>query len=132
MYMFAIKDANSLISQLTDDDLGTVLASTSRRITRVDYAIRPNIAFQNLLFLQTERRSSNPARHSLCRWARDASHLGAISARSQFPCLSKEKPEAKESQKPEWEHSSILASGFLGFWLPFLSVTTFHNSFMNR
>jgi len=28
---------------------------------RVDYTIRPNVFFQNLLFLQTERRSSNPA-----------------------------------------------------------------------
>jgi hypothetical protein len=62
LYMFAIKDANSLISQLTDDDLGTgVGVNIATHHFRLDYAIRPNIAFQNLLFLQTERRSSNPA-----------------------------------------------------------------------
>ena len=61
-YMFAIKDANSLISQLTDDDLGTGLGvNLATHHFRVDYTIRPNIMFQNLLFLQNERRSSNPA-----------------------------------------------------------------------
>ena len=60
--MFAIKDANSLISQLTDDDLGTgVGVNLATHHFRVDYTIRPNIMFQNLLFLQNERRSSNPA-----------------------------------------------------------------------
>jgi hypothetical protein len=62
LYMFAIKDANSLISQLTDDDLGTGIGvNIATHHFRVDYTIRPNIQFQNLLFLQTERRSSNPA-----------------------------------------------------------------------
>lgn len=62
MYMFSIKDANSLISQLTDDDLGTgVGVNIATHHFRVDYTIRPNIQFQNLLFLQTERRNSNPA-----------------------------------------------------------------------
>ena len=62
LYMFAIKDANSLISQLTDDDLGTgVGVNIATHHFRFDYTIRPNIQFQNLLFLQNERRSSNPA-----------------------------------------------------------------------
>jgi len=62
LYMFAIKDANSLISQFTDDDLGTgVGVNIATHHFRLDYTIRPNIQFQNLLFLQTERRSSNPA-----------------------------------------------------------------------
>jgi len=61
LYMFAIKDANSLISQLTDDDLGTgVGVNIATHHFRFDYTIRPNLQFQNLLFLQTERRSSNP------------------------------------------------------------------------
>ncbi len=61
MYMFAIKDANSLISQLTDDDLGTGAGvNIATHHFRFDYTIRPNIQFQNLLFLQNERRSSNP------------------------------------------------------------------------
>jgi hypothetical protein len=62
LYMFAIKDANSLISQLTDDDLGTAVGvNIATHHMRFDYTIRPNVFFQNLLFLQTERRSSNPA-----------------------------------------------------------------------
>lgn len=62
LYMFAIKDANSLISQFTDDDLGTgVGVNLATHHFRLDYTIRPNVNFQNLLFLQTERRSSNPA-----------------------------------------------------------------------
>jgi len=62
LYMFAIKDANSMISQLTDDDLGTgVGVNIATHHFRMDYTIRPNVFFQNLLFLQTQRRSSNPA-----------------------------------------------------------------------
>ncbi len=62
LYMFAIKDANSLISQFTDDDLGTgVGVNLATHHLRLDYTIRPNVFFQNLLFLQTGRRSSNPA-----------------------------------------------------------------------
>ena len=62
MYMFAIKDANSLLSQFTDDDLGTgVGVNIASHHIRLDYTIRPGINFQHLLFLQTERRSSNPA-----------------------------------------------------------------------
>jgi putative porin len=62
LYAFSIKDANSLISQFTDDDLGTgVGVNIATHHIRMDYTVRPNILFQNLLFLQTERRSSNPA-----------------------------------------------------------------------
>jgi Putative porin len=62
LYAFAIKDANSLISQFTDDDLGTTVGvNIATHHIRMDYTFRPNILFQNLLFLQTERRSSNPA-----------------------------------------------------------------------
>jgi Putative porin len=62
LYTFAIKDANSIISQFTDDDLGTAIGvNIATHHIRMDYTIRPNILFQNLLFLQTERRSSNPA-----------------------------------------------------------------------
>lgn len=61
-YAFAIKDANSLISQLTDDDLATGIGvNIATHHFRVDYTVRPNISLQNLLFLQTSRRSSNPA-----------------------------------------------------------------------
>ena len=72
-YMFAIKDANSLISQLTDDDLGTGLGvNIATHHFRVDYTLRPNIQLQNLLFLQTERRNSNPAASFFVPLGRDA------------------------------------------------------------
>lgn len=62
LYAFSIKDANSLISQFTDDDLGTGIGvNVAVHHFRMDYTVRPNILFQNLLFLQNERRSSNPA-----------------------------------------------------------------------
>jgi hypothetical protein len=62
LYAFSIKDANSLISQFTDDDLGTGIGvNIAIHHVRMDYTVRPNILFQNLLFMQKERRSSNPA-----------------------------------------------------------------------
>jgi len=62
LYAFAIKDANSLISQLTDDDLGTgVTTNIATHHFRFDYAVRRGVVFQNLVFRQTERRPSNPA-----------------------------------------------------------------------
>jgi hypothetical protein len=61
-YAFVIKDANSLISQLTDDNLGTATGvNIATHYFRFDYTVRPDITVQNLLFLQNERRSSNPA-----------------------------------------------------------------------
>lgn len=61
-YMFSIKDANSLIGQLTDDDLGTGIGvNLATHHVRVDYNLRSNVIFQNLLFLQNSRRNSNAA-----------------------------------------------------------------------
>jgi hypothetical protein len=62
LYTFAIKDANSMISQLTDDDLGTgVGTNIATHHFRLDYALRRGVVFQNLVFRQTERRESDPA-----------------------------------------------------------------------
>jgi hypothetical protein len=61
LYSFGIKDANSMISQLTDDDFGTgVTTNIATHHFRFDYALRKGIVFQNLVFRQTERRPSNP------------------------------------------------------------------------
>lgn len=61
LYTFAIKDANSMISQLTDDDLGTTVGTNiATHHFRFDYALRRGIVFQNLIFRQTARRASNP------------------------------------------------------------------------
>lgn len=61
-YIWSIKDANSLISQVTDDDLGTGSGvNISTHLIRADYTIRKKLIFQNLLWIQNERRPSNPA-----------------------------------------------------------------------
>lgn len=62
LYIFAIKDANAMISQVTDDDLGTGsgVNITTHHI-RVDLGLTKFLQWQNLLFVQDERRPSNPA-----------------------------------------------------------------------
>jgi hypothetical protein len=61
LYQFAIKDANSLISQFTDDDLGT---GTGVNIAvhglRFDIGLTRFLQWQNLLFIQHERRPNSP------------------------------------------------------------------------
>ncbi len=61
LYQFAIKDANSLISQFTDDDLGTGTGVNIRvHAVRFDLGLTRFLQWQNLLFIQDERRPSNP------------------------------------------------------------------------
>lgn len=61
LYQYAIKDANALISQFTDDDLGTGSGvNIAVHAFRVDIGLARFLQWQNLLFLQTERRPSNP------------------------------------------------------------------------
>jgi hypothetical protein len=62
LYIWSIKDANALISQLTDDDLGTSSGvNIATHHFRVDYTIRKGLVWQNLVFIQNERRPTNPA-----------------------------------------------------------------------
>lgn len=62
LYQFAIKDPNSLISQFTDDDLGTGSGvNISVHALRFDLGLTRFLQWQNLLFIQDERRPSNPA-----------------------------------------------------------------------
>jgi TolA-binding protein len=62
LYIWSIKDANSLISQVTDDDLGTGTGTNiATHHFRVDYTIRKGFVFQNLIFFQNERRPTNPS-----------------------------------------------------------------------
>ena len=54
-----IKGANSLISQLTDDDLGTGSGVNIRtHHVRFEYAIAKKVTFQSLFFFQNQLRSS--------------------------------------------------------------------------
>ncbi|HKX31712.1 MAG TPA: hypothetical protein VJ302_28765, partial [Blastocatellia bacterium] len=59
MYVFAIKGANSMISQLTDDDLGTGTGVNIRvHHIRWDLGLMKGLQFQNLFFIQNELRNS--------------------------------------------------------------------------
>jgi hypothetical protein len=72
LYTFAIKDANSMISQFTDDDLGTGIGTNlETNHFRLDYAFRRGLVFQNLVFRQTVRRSSNPAESFFVPFGKD-------------------------------------------------------------
>jgi len=62
LYQYAIKDANSIISQFTDDDLGTGLGvNLAVHAIRVDIGLTRFLQWQNLLFVQNERRKSDPS-----------------------------------------------------------------------
>src|SRR5712691_2523434 len=59
LYVFAIKGANALISQVTDDDLGTNSGVNIRtNHFRFDYGLSKKISLQSLLFIQSELRNS--------------------------------------------------------------------------
>ena len=59
LYVFAIKGANSIISQLTDDDLGTNTGVNLRtHYFRWELALAKKVTLQSLVFVQRELRSS--------------------------------------------------------------------------
>lgn len=59
LYVFSSKGANSLISQVTDDDLGTGSGVNIRTSHfRFDYGLAKKVSLQSLLYIQTELRNS--------------------------------------------------------------------------
>jgi len=59
LYVFAIKGANSMISQVTDDDLGSVTGVNIRtNHFRFEYGISKKVTLQSLLFIQNSLRRS--------------------------------------------------------------------------
>lgn len=59
LYVFAIKGANSMISQVTDDDLGTGTGVNIRtHHFRFEYGISKKVTFQSLFFIQNSLRRS--------------------------------------------------------------------------
>jgi hypothetical protein len=59
LYVFSSKGANSMISQVTDDDLGTNTGVNIRtHHLRFDYGIAKKITWQSLFYIQSERRST--------------------------------------------------------------------------
>jgi hypothetical protein len=64
MYQFSIKDANSMISQFTDDDFGTATGvNLAVHGFRFYYGIKKFLQFQNLFFIQNALRANNPQEH---------------------------------------------------------------------
>jgi hypothetical protein len=62
LYQFALKDANSLIAQFTDDELGIGTGvNMSAHALRFDLGLTRFLQWQNLFFFQDPRRPSNPA-----------------------------------------------------------------------
>jgi hypothetical protein len=58
-YVFTIKGANAMISQVTDDDLGTGTGVNIRtHHFRFDYGLSKKVTLQSLFFIQNSRRSS--------------------------------------------------------------------------
>ncbi len=61
LYQYLIKDANALISQLTDDELGTGSSvNIAVHALRFDFGLTRFLQWQNLLFIQNARRGNNP------------------------------------------------------------------------
>ena len=59
LYVFSSKGANSMISQVTDDDLGTNTGvNLETHHLRFDYGIAKKITWQSLFYIQNERRST--------------------------------------------------------------------------
>jgi hypothetical protein len=59
LYIFSSKGANALISQVTDDDLGTNSGVNIRtHHLRFDYGLAKKVTLQSLLFIQSELRNS--------------------------------------------------------------------------
>src|SRR6266516_273289 len=59
LYVFSIKGANALISQVTDDDLGMGTGVNIRtHHLRFEYGLAKKVTFQSLFFTQRELRSS--------------------------------------------------------------------------
>ena len=62
LYQFGLKQANSMISQFTDDDLGTGSGVNIRvHAIRTDIGVTRFLQWQNLLFLQNEISRNDPA-----------------------------------------------------------------------
>jgi hypothetical protein len=59
LYIFSIKGANAMISQVTDDDLGTGTGVNIRTShVRFEYGVSRKVTFQSLFFFQNSLRRS--------------------------------------------------------------------------
>jgi hypothetical protein len=74
LYQYSIKDANSLIAQFTDDDLGTgATTNIAVHAVRFDLGLTRALQWQNLLFIQNARRPNDPSQQFFVPVQRGAS-----------------------------------------------------------
>jgi hypothetical protein len=63
MYLYSYKDANSMIGQFTDDDLGTGSGvNIKASLIRFDFGLSKAVTWGNLFFIQDPIRGNNPLR----------------------------------------------------------------------
>ncbi len=85
MYIYGVKQANSMISQLTDDDLGTGTGVNLRtHLIRIDLGLTKFFQWQNLLFIQDELSPNDPARRFFVPLQRGAGTTYRIHSQFQF------------------------------------------------
>ncbi len=64
LYLYTVKDANSMISQFTDDHVGTLSGVNIRtHAIRFDVGLARFLQWQNILYIQDEISANDPARH---------------------------------------------------------------------
>lgn len=64
LYSYSVKDANSMVSQFTDDHIGTLSGVNIRTHSiRFDLGLAPFLQWQNIFYIQNEISRNDPARH---------------------------------------------------------------------
>lgn len=64
LYFYAVKDANSMVSEFTDSQLGTNSGVNVRTHSfRIDVGLARYLQWQNILYIQNEISPNDPARH---------------------------------------------------------------------
>jgi hypothetical protein len=64
LYLYAVKDANSMVSQFTDDHVGTLSGVNIRtHVISFDLGLAKSLQWQNSFYIQNEISHSDPARH---------------------------------------------------------------------
>ena len=84
-YGFFYKQANSMISQITDDDVGTGTGvNLKTHMIRFDVGINKFMAWQNMLFIQNELAGNDPARNFYVNLPRGANTQYRYQGQLQF------------------------------------------------
>jgi len=64
LYLYAVKDANSMVSEFTDDQVGTQTGVNIRtHAFRFDIGLAKFLQWQNIVYIQNEISPNDPARH---------------------------------------------------------------------